>query len=681
MFKRHIIWNLLTVLPLLILGFTGCAEKYQEQDGQSQRIQNFAQRGDASLPSTSEILARLTNRGEYAADKYSVSDFFRNPSQTSFQISPDGRYFSYLSPHNSRMNIIVSAIGSEEANRITEVERDIAGYLWANNDRIIYAKDRAGDENFRLYGIDKDGSNLTDLTPYDSVRIILIDELREVEDEVIIGMNKDNKALFEPYKINIETGFVVKLAENKDVYNPISNWITDHNGDIRMAIQVVDGVNKNILYRKSGKGPFTTVMTMNFEETFNPFFFDFKNTDVVYAASNIGRDKEVIIRYDMSIGKELEELFHHDEVDVSSLNYSRERKVPTYASYTTDKTQRYFFDSTMAEVYSFLESSLPNYEVVVVSSDRLENKFLVRTYNDRSRGSYYFYNTADSSLEKLVDVSPWIKEEDMARMIPVKYMSRDSLTIHGYLSLPKGMEAKNIPVVINPHGGPWERVRWGFNPEVQLLASHGYGVLQMNFRGSTGYGKEFWKASFKEWGRKMQDDITDGTEWLIDEGIAAPSQVAIYGGSYGGYAALAGVTFTPELYTCAIDYVGVSNLHTFLNALPPYWKPYREMMYAMIGHPVRDSALIAEASPVNFADQIQRPLLVVQGANDPRVNIHESDQIVRAMRDNGIDVPYMVKYDEGHGFRNEENRFEFYHAMMGFLEEHMHHRKLKRKYQ
>jgi len=234
MFKRHIIWNLLTVLPLLILGFTGCAEKYQEQDGQSQRIQNFAQRGDASLPSTSEILARLTNRGEYAADKYSVSDFFRNPSQTSFQISPDGRYFSYLSPHNSRMNIIVSAIGSEEANRITEVERDIAGYLWANNDRIIYAKDRAGDENFRLYGIDKDGSNLTDLTPYDSVRIILIDELREVEDEVIIGMNKDNKALFEPYKINIETGFVVKLAENKDVYNPISNWITDHNGDIRV---------------------------------------------------------------------------------------------------------------------------------------------------------------------------------------------------------------------------------------------------------------------------------------------------------------------------------------------------------------------------------------------------------------------------------------------------------------
>ncbi|MCP4121597.1 MAG: S9 family peptidase [Bacteroidetes bacterium] len=609
-----------------------------------------------------------------------MKDFFRNPEQTSFQISPDGNYFSYLSPYNNRMNIFISSIRSEGANRITEVDRDIAGYLWANDQRLIYAKDRGGDENFRLYGINIDGSNLVDLTPYDSVRIILIDELREVEDEVIIGMNKDNKALFEPYKINIETGFVIKIAENKDVYNPISRWITDHNGDIRMAIQVVDGVNKNILYRKKSNGPFSTVMTINFEETFNPFFFEFDNSSIVYAASNIGRDKEAIIRYDLDQGKELEELFSHEEVDVSSLEYSKARQTATYASYTTDKTYRHFFDSGMQQIYTFLETKLPDYEVVIVSSDRKEEKFLIRTYSDRSRGGYYFFNAVDSTLDQLVDVSPWLPEEDMSEMVPIKYFSRDSLTIHGYLTLPKGVTPKNLPVVINPHGGPWARDRWGFNPEVQLLASRGYAVLQMNFRGSTGYGKQFWESSFKQWGLSMQDDITDGTKWLIDEGIADPAQIAIYGGSYGGYAALAGVTFTPELYTCAIDYVGVSNLHTFLNALPPYWKPYREMMYAMIGDPVKDSALIAEASPVHFADSIKRPLFVAQGANDPRVNIHESDQIVRAMRSKGVDVPYMVKYDEGHGFRNEENRLEFYNAMVGFLEEHLKPVRVKRKY-
>ena len=256
-------------------------------------------------------------------------------------------------------------------------------------------------------------------------------------------------------------------------------------------------------------------------------------------------------------------------------------------------------------------------------------------------------------------------------MKPIVYTSRDGLTIHGYLTLPKGIEAKKIPVVVNPHGGPWARDGWYFNPEVQFLANRGYAVLQMNFRGSTGYGKKFWEASFKEWGKKMQDDITDGVEYLKKEGIADPKRIAIYGGSYGGYATLAGVTFTPDLYACAVDYVGVANLFTFMNTIPPYWKPYLDQFYEMVGDPKKDSLLFAEASPVLHADKIKVPLFIAQGANDPRVNKAESDQVVAALKLRGIDVEYMVKDNEGHGFRNQNNRFDFYSAMEKFFDNHL----------
>jgi dipeptidyl aminopeptidase/acylaminoacyl peptidase len=274
-------------------------------------------------------------------------------------------------------------------------------------------------------------------------------------------------------------------------------------------------------------------------------------------------------------------------------------------------------------------------------------------------------------LTKLVDVAPWLKEDQLAHMKPIEYQSRDGLTIHGYLTLPLGREAKNLPVVINPHGGPWFRDTWGFNPEVQFLANRGYAVLQMNFRGSTGYGRKFWEASFKQWGQKMQDDITDGVQWLVKQGIADPKRVAIYGGSYGGYATLAGVTFTPDLYAAAVDYVGVANMFTFMKTIPPYWKPFLDQMHAMVGDPVKDKALLEAASPVMHADKIKTPLFVAQGAHDPRVNKAESDQMVAALKKRGVDVEYMVKENEGHGFHNEENRFDFYEAMEKFLAKYL----------
>ena len=284
------------------------------------------------------------------------------------------------------------------------------------------------------------------------------------------------------------------------------------------------------------------------------------------------------------------------------------------------------------------------------------------------------YNVKEDKLTKVADVAPWIKEDEMVPMNPITYTSRDGLTIEGYLTLPKGytMEtAKNLPVVVNPHGGPWARDTWGYNPEVQFLAERGYAVLQMNFRGSTGYGRKFTELGYKQWGQTMQDDITDGVKWLIDKGIADPKRIAIYGGSYGGYATLAGVTFTPDLYACAIDYVGISNLLTFMQTIPPYWKPLLDMMYEMVGDPVKDKEMMEKYSPVFHVDKIKAPLFVAQGANDPRVNKAESDQMVEALKKRGIEVEYMVKDNEGHGFHNEENKFDFYRAMDKFLSNHL----------
>jgi dipeptidyl aminopeptidase/acylaminoacyl peptidase len=596
-----------------------------------------------------------------------MEDFFRNPTKTSFQLSPNGEYIAFMQPWETRLNIHVQKIGSDEVVRVTSAtERDIAGYFWANNNRLAYVQDKAGDENFKLYAVNADGTDESVLTPFDEVRVQIIDDLEDNEEEMIIGLNRRDKRIFDAYRININTGDMKMIAENP---GNIAGWMTDNDGQLRIAI-TSDGVNTSLLYREKESDPFRPVLTTSFRETLAPLFFSFDNQHI-YASSNLGRDKQTIVKYDPVTATELEILYQHPEVDVANLLRSKKRQIITGVMFITDKRHYHFFDEERKQLQKELQEKLPGDEVVVASMNRDEDKVLVRTFSDKSRGAYYYYDLNTKDFKKLVDVSPWLDEKHMADMQPIKYQSRDGLTINGYLTLPKGVEPENLPVVVNPHGGPWARDYWGFNPEVQFLANRGYAVLQMNFRGSTGYGREFWEISFKEWGKSMQDDITDGVNWLISEGIADPDRVGIYGGSYGGYAVLAGLAFTPELYAAGVDYVGVSNIFTLLESLPPYWELYRQMFYEMVGDPVEDKELLEAASPLFHADKIQAPLFVAQGANDPRVKKAESDQIVEALQARGIDVPYMVKDNEGHGFRNEENRFDFYGAMEKFLAEHL----------
>lgn len=597
-------------------------------------------------------------------DAIPMRDFFRHPDRAYFRISGDGRTLSFMQPWERRMNIYVQPVGSTAAPvRITaEKDRDIPDYFWKGADRIVYTKDFGGDENDHLVVVDKRGGEPKDVTPFPGVKAEIVDPLVEFPDRILVGLNKRVKEVFDVYELHLASGTLTQVAENP---GNVTAWGADHAGHLRYAI-ATDGVSQTYLYRDGAKGAFKPVLTTTFRDQFAPQFFSADNR-TLYVASNLGRDKAAIVLVDPATANEEHVVYARDDVDVAGLVWSRARKRAAYVNYQTWKNERHYLDPDARELFARLEEKLPGYEVIVQSTTDDESALIVAATSDRTQGARYLYERKRDRLTKLGDVTPWLPEAKMAAMKPISYRTRDGLVVNGYLTVPNGVAPKDLPVIVNPHGGPWARNGWGFNAEVQFLANRGYAVLQVNYRGSTGYGRRFWEASFKEWGFAMQDDITDGVEWLVKEGIADPKRVCIYGGSYGGYATLEGLVKTPDLYACGVDYVGVSNLFTFMKTIPPYWKPFLGMMHEMVGDPEKDRERMAAASPALHADRIKAPLLVVQGARDPRVNKDESDQMVAALKARGIDVPYIVKDNEGHGFHNEENQFAFYEAMEQFL--------------
>ena len=613
------------------------------------------------------------------ARHYTVRDFFRKPDKHSFTIAPDGKHLSFLARHAGRQNVFVQGIDAEgnpigEPRPLTsETERDVPGHAWKGNDHILFVKDFGGDENFHVLSVPIDGGEPRDLTPFDGVKADIVDDLRDDDRHVLIQMNRRDPQVFDVFRVDVITGDLTPIAENP---GNVMGWLTDHQGRLRAAI-ASDGVNQTLLYRDTEAEAFRAILTTDFRETVAPLFFTFDDKRL-YVLSNRGRDKAAFFEFDPQTGEEGALLFETAHVDVGDLAYSEHRRVLTAASYIDDRVHRHFFDDWARDVMADLERQLPDQEINIASITRDESRVIVRTTSDRSAGSVWIYDVARRQLARLADMMPWLDPADMVPMSPIRFTARDGLPLSGYLTLPAGFElgqdvAERLPLVVNPHGGPWARDMWGFNAEAQLLANRGYAVLQINFRGSTGYGRAFWEASFGQWGRAMQNDIDDGVDWLASQGIVDPARIAIYGGSYGGYATLAGVTFTPDRYVAAVDYVGVSNLFTFLESMPPYWKPMLDMLYEMIGDPRTEEGKQAlhDASPLFFVDRIVTPLLVAQGANDPRVKQAESDQIVDALRARGVDVKYILKENEGHGFHNEENMFEFYEAMDTFLAEYL----------
>lgn len=635
--------------------------------------------GNTLLPSSNEELNQLKafDEGNY---KYSVSDYFSKPKASSFQLSPNGKYLSYREKdENSKNHIYVKEIATNKITRaIEEKEELVSDFGWINDERLYYTMDKGGNENYHIYAVNLDGSNLIDLTPFDNVTAFISKILKDQKDYIIVSMNKNNKQIFDPYKLNVVTGDLEQLYNNEDIENPINEFVFDKGGNLRGYIKLVNGVQNQFYYKDNNSGEFKLHTTTNWDDVFEILSFNYasKNADEAYILTNLNTDKSIIVLYNLATKKIIKELCSNPTYDMSSLSLSRKRnyEINSY-SFVGEKYEVIPVSKLYKEIYSLMKKEFPKKEAYIVDYDDNEEQFLVVVQSDKLYGTYYQYDVKSQKFILLYDLMPQLKEDDMAEMRPIKFKSRDGKTIYGYITLPKEVIAgKKVPLIVVPHGGPQgTRDSWGFNPENQLFASRGYATLQVNFRISGGYGKEFLKAGFGQVGNKTMDDVEDGIQYTIEQGWVDKDKIAIYGASHGGYAVLQGLVKTPNLYACGVDYVGVSNIFTLFQSIPEYWKPYLEILKTVWYDIDSESGaeLAKQFSPIFHVDKIDKPLFVVQGANDPRVNINEADQIVSALRAKGFDVPYMVKYNEGHGFAREENSIEMYEATLGFFAKHL----------
>jgi dipeptidyl aminopeptidase/acylaminoacyl peptidase len=604
--------------------------------------------------------------------------FFGNPEIAGAQLSPNGKFLSFLKPWKDTRNVYVKGVDEPfEAARLmtTEAKRPVPQYFWTRDSKyILFVKDKDGDENYNVYAVDPtakpdagaDAPASRDLTGVKGIRIQIYSLPKNDPDVAYIGLNDRDKAYHDLYKLKISTGEKTLVRQNTE---KLSAWVFDNQGNLRLASRTADNGDNETLRVDADK--FTVIYSCSVFESCGPARFQ-KDGKLVYFETNKGDDIDLssLTLLDPATGKtQLVESDPLKKVDFGNAVFSEATDELVMTTYTDAKVRHYFKDKGYEQDYKLLESRLPKMEVSIASRTLDDQMWVVAAHSDVEPGVTYLFDRKTKKLTKQFSVWEKLPREALAEKKPVTYKSSDGLEIPAYLTLPKGVPAKNLPVIMLPHGGPWARDGWGYDPFAQFLANRGYAVLQPNFRGSTGYGKKFINAGNLQWGRTMQDDITWGVKYLVAQGIADPKRVGILGGSYGGYATLAGVAFTPDVYAGAVDIVGPSNLITLLESIPPYWEPIRKTFYMRMGNPntPEGKALLNERSPLYSADKIKTPLLVVQGANDPRVNKREADQIVIALRDRGFPVEYLLAPDEGHGFARPVNNMAMFMASEKFL--------------
>ncbi len=607
---------------------------------------------------------------------------FGNPEIAGAQISPNGQYLAFVKPWKDTRNVYVKGVNEPfSAARLltSETKRPVAGYFWSRDSKyVLFVKDKDGDENFNVYAVDPgakpapgaEAPEARDLTGLKGVRVLLYSVPKNDPDVVYIGLNDRDKAWHDLYRLKLSTGEKTLLRKNTD---RIAGWNFDLSGQLRLATRSAENGDTEIL--RVDADQLSKIYSCTVFESCGVARFQ-KDGKKAYIETNKGADTNLtsLALLDPATGKtELVESDPLNKVDFGGALFSEVTDQLVITSYEDDRERRYFKDKGFESDYKWLQSQLPGKEISAVSRTLDEQVWLVTAYSDTEPGETYLFDRKTHKLTLQFKVRERLPRESLAAMKAVHYKSSDGLEIPAYLTLPKGVAAKNLPAIIIPHGGPWARDSWGYNPLAQFFANRGYAVLMPNFRGSTGYGKKFLDAGNLEWGRKMQDDVTWGEKYLIAEGIADPKHIGIMGGSYGGYATLAGVAFTPDIYAAAVDIVGPSNLITLLESIPPYWEAGRKLFQERMGDPntPEGKKLLTERSPLNSADKIKTPLLVVQGANDPRVNKREADQIVIALRDRGFPVEYIVAPDEGHGFARPVNNMALYMQAEKFLAKYL----------
>lgn len=625
----------------------------------------------------------LSSAVNASTKKIPLEDFFKNPTYSQLKLSPDGKYLAGLTDLLDRRNLIVMETGNPANYEVLTgfKKQNVGGFFWANNERIVFTMDSSnGREALGLYTVERGKKKIklvellgAEFTSRGAISARVVHQLPEDPNHIIVSYNRRYIKAPDLYKVALDSKWNSKQKRNGSMEliakNPgnVQDWVLDHNGEVRVAVSV-DELTGKFLYKNQGEEKFRTLMEFNiFDEQISPLGFDFDNK-TMYVASNIGRDRSAIYKFDPVTGKLGEMVYGHDEVDVSNLIMSKKRKKLLGVGYLADYPERVYFDEEERQLQANFDKIFKGKRVSTASMSKDESKRVLIAYNDNDPGTYYLYDAIKKKISPLAKPMGWLKPDDLVPMKPFRFQSRDNLTLRGYITLPKDSDGKNLPLIINPHGGPYGvRDNWGFNAEVQFLANRGYAVAQINFRGSGGYGRKFEQAGYNgKWGAEMQHDITDTVKYLIKEGIADPKRVCIYGASYGGYATMAGLTFTPELYQCGVNNVGVTDVGLLFDTLPKHWENARKALEARIGDP-EDKALMKRMSPLAHVEKIQAPVFIIHGKRDIRVK-YKHATLLKDRLDN-LDKPYewLVKSKEGHGFRKVENKIEMYTQLEKFF--------------
>lgn len=595
---------------------------------------------------------------------------FGNPERASPKLSPDGSRLAWLAPDaNNVLQVWMKTLDTNAEKVVTaDKKRGIQTYLWAKDNRtLLYAQDREGDENYHLYGVDLATGQTRDYTPIEGVRVMDVGLNADFPDTALVWLNARDRSLFDVYRLDLRSGTL-----NPDTQNPgdVSSWTADAQFRVRAAHVVTPDAGVEIRLRASEQAPWKTFLKAGPDEVLDVLDFT-ADGESVLLRSSLGRNTAALIRKIIASGAE-EAIAASDAVDVDEVMIHPQRHVVEAVAFSPGRMVWQTIDPAVKADFAGL-ARLDAGDFSVVNRTEDDDIWLVGYTSDRASRRFYRWNRKTKQGTFLFSSQPKLDNLGLAEMKPLVISTRDGLKMNSYLTLPPEVPAKNLPMVLIPHGGPWVRDKWGYNGLAQWLANRGYIVLQPNYRGSTGYGKQFLNAGYKQWGRKMHDDLIDAVNWAVNSGLADPGRLAILGGSYGGYCALAALTFTPDVFACAVDIVGVSNLKTFVDSIPPYWKPFRALIdvrMANVDDP-KDAQLIHDTSPLNFAHKIVRPLLIGQGANDPRVKQAESEQIVSAIEKNHGVVTYVLYPDEGHGFVRPQNRLDFFARAELFLGEHL----------
>jgi dipeptidyl aminopeptidase/acylaminoacyl peptidase len=599
---------------------------------------------------------------------------FGNPERVAPQLSPDGSRLAWIAPSQGVLNVWLAPVSPQDGvdwDRAevvtTDADRGIRMFAWAHdNKHLLYLQDTGGDENWRLHDVDLTTMARRDLTPFDGVQTQLVGIERDFPTQVLIGLNKDDPTLHDVYRLDLESGELTK-----EVANPgFLGWVADARLQVRAAAEPNPDGSLRILVRDTTDDDWRELLSIPADDalTTDPVAFSADGTSLLMISS-VDAETARLISIDLATGAE--KVLAGDPVaDVSDVRLDPVTREPQIVTVLKERSEYVVLDPSVADDLAAIRG-LHSGDPSFTSADDDDRTWLVAFTNDSGPVPYYAYDRTTKKASFLFDHQPALSEYTLAPMTPFSFTARDGLVIHGYATFPPDTSARNLPAVLNVHGGPWTRNAWGYGPEAQWLANRGYLCLQVNYRGSTGYGKAFINAGDREWGARMQDDLTDAVAYAVEQGWADPARVAIYGGSYGGYAALAGATFTPGVYCCAVDIVGPSNLKTLIETIPPYWAPMVAQFHRRVGNPETDEEFLWSRSPLSRADQISIPLLIAQGANDPRVKQAESEQIVAALKAAGIDHEYMLFPDEGHGFAKPGNRMTFYAAAEKFLARHL----------